>query len=338
MNARGYSLIELLISMAVILILLMGVGNAIVHVLHVQSFQVGRAAMGRTAAALSERLREEAHSSTAVFIPSVDVLGGPNAGTAGAHEVDFFRRLSAGGDAFVAYRFDSATGDITRYEYTTASGIKTILNSDIAAGDVALFSVVRERASEAGKLAGESDPPSVSILYGAAELAGGNDVVVATLQPSERNGIPAGSFIIHLASRVAPTALAVLAPKGVPTKPPSTTVIPFVILRPGFKLRLPHGPMHGGSPGGPGSLIHGVVAAGSVQFLGAGAGLAGSWFEFSAEYAKVDSGVFSFKVADGTSITAVVTCVDGPCPAFRPMPVVAPGTTATGAVAFQMAP
>jgi prepilin-type N-terminal cleavage/methylation domain-containing protein len=154
MNARGYTLVELLVSVAVILILLMGVGNAIVHTLHVQTFEVGRAAMGRTAAALSQRLREEARSSTAVFIPRVDVLGAPNGGEPGAHEVDFFRRLSAGGDAFVAYRFDAATGDITRYEYASASGMQTILNTDLAAGDVAVFSVVREKASEAGALAG----------------------------------------------------------------------------------------------------------------------------------------------------------------------------------------
>ncbi len=46
MNARGYTLVELLVSMAVILILLMGVGGAIVSTLHVQAFQVRRAADG----------------------------------------------------------------------------------------------------------------------------------------------------------------------------------------------------------------------------------------------------------------------------------------------------
>jgi prepilin-type N-terminal cleavage/methylation domain-containing protein len=338
MNARGYTLVELLVSMAVILILLMGVGGAIVSTLHVQAFHAGRAEMGRTASDVAERLREEARSATAVFIPSVDVLGDPNTGTSGAHEVDFLRRLSAGGDAYVAYRFDAATGDITRYEYTFASSTKTIVNADLAAGDVAAFSLVRQKASEAGMLVGESDPPEVSILYGAPELVGGNDVVVATIEPRQQEGTPFSSFIIHLVSRAAPTALAVLAPKGVPTPPPTTTVIPFVILRPGFKVRLPHGPMHGGSPSGPGSLIHWVAAAGSVQFFGASSEGAGSWFEFSAEYARLNSGVFTFKAADGTSIVASVSCVGGPCPAFKPLPVSAPGVEPIGGVVFQMAP
>jgi prepilin-type N-terminal cleavage/methylation domain-containing protein len=335
MNARGYTLVELLVSMAVILILLMGVGSAIVHTLHVQAFHVGRADASRTASALSERLREEARSATAVFIPSLDILGGPN-GVDSAHEVDFLRRLSAGGDAYVAYRFDAASGDVSRYEYVLASGAKTIVNTDVAASDVAVFSVVRERAAEAGALAGESDPPSVSILYGGPELVGGNDVVVATLQPDEQNGIPGSSFIIHLASRVAPTSLAVLAPKGVPTTPPTTTVIPFVILRPGFKVKPPHGPIHGGSPGADPRLYHGVVAAGSVEFM-APAG-SDSWFEFSSLYARVESGVYTFRAADGTSISAMVSCVGGSCPAFKPLPVSAPGVVPKGGVAFTMMP
>src|SRR5215469_14385280 len=122
MNARGFSLIELLVSMSIIVILLIAVGATIVQTLHVQMLHLSRAESSRTISSLSERLAEEARSSTAVFIPGMDVLGMPNGGSAGAHEVDFFRRLSAGGDAYVAYRFDASSGKVIRYEYTPSTG------------------------------------------------------------------------------------------------------------------------------------------------------------------------------------------------------------------------
>ncbi len=292
--------------------------------------------MGRTAGDVAERLREEARGATAVFVPSVDILGDPNAGASGSHEVDFLRRLSAGGDAYVAYRFDGATGEVTRYEYTSARGTKTILNADLAAGDIAAFSLVRLKASEAGSLAGESDPPEVSILYGTPELVGGNDIVVVTMEPRQQKGTPFSSFIIHLASRAAPTAFAVLAPKGVPTPPPTTTVIPFVVLRPGFKVRLPHGPMHGTSPGAP-SIGDWIQSTGSAEILGPGERGVDSWVELSAFYTRISSGVYTYKAPDGASITAIISCVEGPCPVFKPLPVSAPGAP-KGSLVFQMAP
>src|ERR1700680_974800 len=154
MKARGFSLAELLISMSIIFVLLVAVGAAIVQTLPVQTFRAARAGMGRTIADLSGRLNEEARSATAVFIPSVDVLGNANGGATGAHEVDFFRRLSAGGDAFVAYSFDASSGDVTRYEYAYSAGTKAISNEDIAASDVAAFSVSRETASALSTVAG----------------------------------------------------------------------------------------------------------------------------------------------------------------------------------------
>jgi len=292
--------------------------------------------MGRTIADLSGRLNEEARSSTAVFIPSVDVLGNANGGTTAAHEVDFFRRLSAGGDAFVAYRFDASSGDVTRYEYTYSAGTRVSSNEDIAASDVAAFSVSRESASALGPVAGVTHPPDVAIMYGRPELSGGNDVVIASVQPQSHDGIAGGVTTIHLASRIAPTALAVLAPKGTATPPPTIRIFPFVILRPGFPVALPHGPMHGGSLGGPSTLIHWVAALGSVQFLGPSG--AGPWLDFSSLYTRVESGIFIFKDSSGSSITASISCTDGPCPPFKPLPVSAPAFAPAGSVAFQMIP
>ncbi len=251
MKPRAYTLVELLVSTAIILILMMAVGNAIVASLHLQAIHADRAGMSRSASELAERLGEEARSSTAVFIPSIDVLGNPNGGSSGPHEVDFLRHLSDGGDAMVAYAFDGSSGSVTRYEYATGSSTKTILNSDIAADGIAAFSLVREPVAATGNTIGQSAPASVTILYGGAELAGGNDVVVANILAKASSGIPSHLYVVHLASRAAPTSLAILAPSGPPASPPSTRVFPFVILRPGFPIPGPHGPMHGGSPGGP---------------------------------------------------------------------------------------
>ena len=332
MNARGYSLVELLISMAIILVLLVATGDAIVQTLHVQSFHADRAAMGRTVDDLAARLGEEARSATAVFIPSADVFGASNA--APAHEVDFFRRLSTGGDDFVAYRFDAASGDVTRYDYAWTTGSRVVTASDLAATGIGTFAVVRESAAGAGLLAGLSDPPTVPILYGKPEVEGGNDVIVASVQPKTKDGINAVVTQIHLASRAAPTTLAILVPKGVPTPPPTTQTFPFFILRPGFHITPPHGPWHGGSPGGPDSLIHGVAATGTAIFFTTGS-LDGNWADFSTLYTLVDSGVFTFAGADGSSITAVIACSDGPCPAFHPVPISVPGMPA-GTLAFEM--
>jgi len=338
MNARGFSLAELLVSMAVVLVLLVAVGAAIVQMLHVQAFHAGRASISRSVSDLSERLREEARSATAVFVPSIDVLGDPNP-VASAHEVDFFRRQSDGGDAFAAYRFDGASGEVTRYEYSTLSGAKVVAVADVAASDIAAFSVVRETAgAAAGALAGASDPPAVTIAYGAPELTGGNDVVVAAIQPRGRDGIAGPVTFVHLASRVAPTAVAVLAPTGVPTSPPGTKVFPFVVLRPGFPVTPPHGPMHGGSPGAPGSFLHWVAAAGSVEFYDSGGISAGPWFELSAMFARIQSGIYTFRGSDGSFMTALVSCTGGPCPSFNPRPVSAPSLTPAGSVAFPMIP
>ena len=294
--------------------------------------------MGRTVTDLSGRLNEDARSSTAVFIPSADVLGNPNGATTGAHEVDFFRRLSAGGDAFVAYRFDSSSGDVTRYEYTFSSGSKTISNEDIAASDIATFSVSSVTASALGDVAGVESAPDVAIMYGKPGLSGGNGVVIATVQPRSHDGIAGRVTTIHLASRIAPTALAVLAPKGVSTPPPTKIIVfPFVILRPGFPVTPPHGPIHGGSLGGSPDLLHWVAAVGSAQFYGPSSDV-GTWFELSSYYTRVESGIFIFKDAIGSSITATISCTDGPCPSFKPIPVSAPAFTPPGSVAFQSAP
>lgn len=292
--------------------------------------------MSRSASELAARLGEEARSSTAVFIPNTDINGHPNSAADGSHEVDFFRRLSAGGEAFVAYDFDSGSGSVTRYEYSGATTPKTISAQDLVASGISAFSVSREHVADAGPIVGQSDPASVTILYGNPELAGGNDVVIADITAQASSGIPGHLYVVHLASRAAPTSLAILAPKAPPITPPTTRVFPFVILRPGFHTLPPHGPMHPGSPGAPSTLLRPTAASGTIEFADVLGATSINWFEFTAAYGRVESGTYSFKLPDGSIASVSISCVGGPCPPFRPSPISAPQFTPTGGVAFQL--
>jgi|GEM_PF-1509655 len=332
-SSSGFSLVELLVSVGIIVLLLLAVCAAIMQTLRIEALHAGRAAMGRTASQLADRLQEDARSSTAVFIPSTDVLGFANSGMSGAHEVDFFRRQSAGGDAFVAYLFDSSSGSVTRYEYSAALGIKTVLASDLAGAGIGSFAAIRKPV--AGVLAGQQNPARVSIFYGSHELEGGNDIVVVMMVEQQSGGAPGQKITVHLAARAAPTALAILAPAGPPPTPPPTIIIPFIILRPGFALHPPHGPIHWGSGGASDPAIHWVAALGSAQFYGNGPNLAGSWLDLSNAYSSLSSGNYAFRSSNGSSITASITCAGGLCPLFHTLPVSAPGFTPAGGVAFQ---
>ena len=331
----GFSLIELLVSVAIILILLTAVCAAIIQTLRLEAVHASRAGMGRTTSQLAARLQEDARSSTAVFIPGTDVLGNANGGATGAHEVDFFRKLSAGGEAYVAYRFDQASNVVTRFEYSYALGKQTILNSDIAGSDIESFALERQPVASSDLIADQADATRVSILYGRPELVGGNDIVVVSVTAEGSGGVPSKELSIHLAAGAAPTSLAVLAPAGPPPTAPPTHVIPFVLLRPGFQLHLPHGPIHWGDPGDPSGSIHWVAAVGTAQFLGGGPDNAGTWFELSSLYPVLTTGNFIFHLSDGSSVTASINCVGMSCPAFRVAPVSASGFTPRGGVAFQ---
>ncbi|MDQ6780223.1 MAG: hypothetical protein M3Z37_03585 [Candidatus Eremiobacteraeota bacterium] len=329
----GFSLIELLVSIGIIVLLMLVVCAAIVQTLRIELLHSGRIEMGRTASQLSQRLQEDARSSTAVFIPSVDVLGDPNTGS-NAHEVDFFRRLSAGGDVFVAYRFEAGSAEVTRFEYSSMVGLKTIGNRDVAGSGISSFEVVRKPVAQSDLIAGQPDLARVAILYGTPERVGGNDIIVASIATQATDGAPTQQLVVHLAARAAPTSLAIFAPPGPPPNQPPTHTVPFVILRPGFQLHLPHGPIHKGDPGNTEDSIHWVAAFGAVQFFGS-QGLAGSWFEMTSLYGSVSSGTYSFSGSNGSVITAVISCDGGICPPFQPAPVFAPGFTPRSGVAFQ---
>src|SRR5215831_12033374 len=137
-SAPGYSLLEVLLTVSLLGMLLFVVGDSITHVLDATRLGETRQNVARSSDELATRMAEEARSSTAVFVPSSDVLGQDNGGGSGGHEVDFFRKASNGSPAFVAYRFDGSTSFVTRYEYVpVAGGAPQIVHQDKMAEHIA---------------------------------------------------------------------------------------------------------------------------------------------------------------------------------------------------------
>ncbi len=240
---RGYTLFEALIALGILFLLLYVVGDAVTRMLHNTSMSVARSSQARSVSELVTRMSEEARSSAAVFIPANDVFGNPNGGSA-AHEVDFFRRLSAGGDAYVAYRLDPETGVVTRYEYSLAGGAPAIAHSDQLAAGVGTFAPSRVTAGSMSDVVSAATVSNVSILYGTAGVVGGNDIVVVRVQAQPEDGVTPTEISVHLASRAAPTSLSVLAPAAPPPPPVGggPITIPFIIRN--IPVHVPHGPWH----------------------------------------------------------------------------------------------
>ena len=334
---RGYSLIEAIIGLSILAILLFAVGDAVTATLRAVALSGGRASTVRTMSELTMRMSEEARSSSAVFIPANDVFGNANGGN-NAHEVDFFRRLSAGGDSYVAYSFDSRTGTITRYDYSLASGAVTIAHADLAAADIASFAPVRSAASSLGDVVDAASVSDVSILYGVAGVVGGNDVVTVSMQAAPSGGVTAAATQVHLASRAAPTSLSILAPANAPPTPGPVRTIPFVIWH--APLHSVHGPWHFGGPGDPGdggtSDLHSVVVPGQIEFFGPGEGL--GWFDFLSIAPEAGSGTYSWIDASGNRVTVTVSCGQIDCPRFRPLPTSGSPPPPNGGVGFEAIP
>ncbi len=338
-RSRAYTLLELLIAIAILFALIFAVGDAIVHTVRMESLDAGRAAGVRSFSGLTARMSEEARSSTAVFIPSSDVLGGSNGDTGGAHEVDFYRRLSAGGDAFVAYRFDAVAHTVTRYEYSRSLGAPSIANADVVASDIAAFAAVRSAALDLPGVVGAGSASRVSIMYGVQDVVGGNDVVAVTLQSLAIGGSPARSATLHLAPRIAPTSLAVLVPAVAPPSPTPVRTIPFVInlLHGGI---LSHGPVHFGDPGeqagsGAGEIHFGSIP-GTAAWITPGVQL--DWLALATSFPTISGGTYSFQDGSGSRVIVTISCGVAQCPRFVPMPVSGSSAAPQGGVSFDEAP
>jgi len=335
---RGYTLLEALIALGVLFILIYVVGDAVSRMLHNTAMSVGRANQSRTVLELAIRMNEEARSSTAVFIPATDVFGGSNSGSA-VHEIDFFRKLSAGGDAYVAYTFDATHFTVTRYEYTLSSGAATIVHADQVADGIGSLSASRAAAGSMNDVVSPATVSDVSILYAPEGVAGGNDVVTVQIQGQSSGGGTPSPVVVHLASRAAPTALSILTPAKAP--PPAGGVpitIPFIIR--GVSFQVPHKPWHSGEPesGGTvgGSGPHLPWVAGALTSFGGASGF--SWLDLESVYPVVESGSYTYRDSAGNLDTVTISCDGAPCPRFNPLPHAGSPPAPPGGVGFDAAP
>ena len=319
-SCRGYSLLEVLLTVTLLGLLLFAVGDSIGRVLDSTLLGESRQNISRSGDELASRLSEEARSSTAVFLPAMDVLGQPNDSTSGAHEIDFFRKASDGTTAYVAYRFDLASGVVTRYEYVPASGgPPQIVHQDQMAAQITAFSAAKVALGSVRGVVGGTTVNPVNIYYGTPEIVGGNSIVAVSVALGLA-GEPQRHIYVNLSSRAAPTDISILVASASPTPSPGPTSSPisvgFFIMAP---FHPPHGPNHGGDPQGEGHGPGGI--AGSATFYGLGSGQGETWFELTSQFGSVENGVYPVKNSDGTTTTVAITCDTNPCPRFIPMPV-----------------
>ncbi len=317
-HRHGFTVAEVLISVVVLGVLLFAVGSAVTHVLHMELSDASHVASERSGSQLAIRFSEEARSCTAVFIPALDVFGNINGAGSAVHEVDFFRRLSAGGDSFVAYHFDARNGDVIRYEYSLSNGRPSITTTDLAASGIISFDAQRTRVNAASDVVDAASIKPVSVYYGEKELVGGNDIVDVTFGAKTPGAAVPQSFDVHLSAKAAPTNLAILVPAAPPklgasgespTPPGSSKVIPFEI-----KVLNPN--------------LFGAVGVGLIpsqpQFVSGTATITGpgsvSWLEFHRFYPLVTDGLYVLDDGKGNKTQIQLSCKSAPCPEFIPLP------------------
>jgi hypothetical protein len=330
MRMRGLSILETIISVAVLALIILAVGEAVSHTMRTDSMTIGRAGEARSASGLEARLNEEARSATSVFVPPLDVLGQSNSGE-DAHEVDFFRKLSGGASAYVAYRFDRASGTVTRYDYLLAGNAPQTSDADLAASGIAAFSPQMLAVGSTGDVVGGQEIAPVTVYYGSLQTAGGNGVVTVSVVTTSGPAAPAQSDTIHLSARSAPTDLAELVSSATPP-PGGPHSVSFLIVP-----KLLKGPWHGGG-GGDGNdpgQIHGAAIPGSATFIGQGDSNM-TWFDVSRSDPVLQSGLYKFVDSNGRTVQLSVACDGGPCPQFAPLPQNVPGAP-KGFVIFRTA-
>jgi hypothetical protein len=148
---RGFTLLD--VSLAIVLAVALGL--ATLGVLR-GMFAMSAAAATTSGGSLTldqttDEMRGDADTAFAVFVPTRDVMGRPNAGAAGAHEIDFYTRTDSGTIASWAYYFDAGAHTLRRFDYDASGhvGEATRANGtiDVTARYPALTGVIDFRAS-----------------------------------------------------------------------------------------------------------------------------------------------------------------------------------------------
>ena len=132
---RGFSVLELLVAIGLLAVVGFATLGALQFFARALDARVSGSAGTVSLEQLLGRMRAEAATSYAVFVPDRDVFGRPNApappapapsGAAAPHEVDFYTRTDAGVEAWWAYDFDAARGTLQRYDFDPRSHVAGI--------------------------------------------------------------------------------------------------------------------------------------------------------------------------------------------------------------------
>ncbi len=228
---RGFVLPELLVAVALLLLIglaTLAVLQTFTHALTARSTsQSGFVAVD----AELDRMRADASTAYAVFVPDKDVFGNVNTTSLGApgHEVDFYGRTDTGTEVYWAYDYNAGTGTLQRYDYDANGnvGVADRNTGVIAAGahypaisGVHAFTV---QTIEASALTSDANPyaPVVSALIGNSQpkadpvgfvpasgrarddLYGGNTTVALHVQTDR------GTRLLHLATAVMPSGFTI---------------------------------------------------------------------------------------------------------------------------------
>lgn len=230
-SERGFFVPELLVAVAMLVVVGLGtlaVLGAFTSALTLRSTsQSGYVALD----AELDRMRDDASTAYAVFVPDKDIFGNVNAASPGAagHEVDFYARTDSGAEVYWAYDYDAAAATLRRYDYDasrnvgvadrTTGAINTAAHYP-AIGNVRGFDV---ETLEADRLTSSANPyaPAVAGIVGGNapqadpvgfvpasgrardDLYGGNTTVAIRAQTDR------GTRLLHLATAVMPSGFTV---------------------------------------------------------------------------------------------------------------------------------
>ncbi len=224
---RGFTIIEALIAGAIVTLMAL---TGLTAAKAVAAVTLGAYTAGRDAAAIdiqAERLRDDAASAFAVFVPATDMNGAPNGAGGDAHEVDYYARGDGGQELLWRYFYDAARGTLQRFDYDPSGtrGVRDaasgLIDSQAAYPVLKGLSAFGARAIPADELgdAGLNVYSGVTALFGhpavpqavsynrpgldVAAAVGGNALIAVTLSNAS-----AGQ-VVHLAAGSMPTGFTV---------------------------------------------------------------------------------------------------------------------------------
>lgn len=238
-HARGFTLLETVIAVAIALVLGWVLFHALTQALRVGTLQAQRDTEAAVVGQLEDDLQAEEDDAWAIFNPPTDVLGTSNAD---GHEVDFYTRDGRQRAYFWSYTYDAASQTLTRYRYGSpgAAPVKDVTFSGIMKFRSQTYPVTALQ---------NASTPVYSSLYSGAHLqsgivhfysgmpwiAGGNNITYVHFETATQ------SQDLQLVTQTAPTGFTVVlwytpSPSPSPAGAPVAWPVAIELAAPGTTL------------------------------------------------------------------------------------------------------